>query len=226
MNHTCYKCDEPATSKEHVPPRCLFPKQKDSIAKLNLRKNLITVPSCDMHNSHKSKDDEYLFFVLVSTVNGNKVSSNLFQKTLIRAFQRKPHVYKSFFTPNKEIFLQNDQGIFQKTLGINIDVPRFNRIIEQVASALLFHHYQTKWISGHVRVLSNILLDTTTQEMETINRTIASGTERIKNTVHYLKATGENSLVFEYKAARTSGQYMFVMSFYGGIQVAVMLDSV
>ena len=26
---TCYMCDEIATSKEHVPPKCIFPEKKD-----------------------------------------------------------------------------------------------------------------------------------------------------------------------------------------------------
>lgn len=26
---TCYRCDSIATTKEHVPPKCLFPEKKD-----------------------------------------------------------------------------------------------------------------------------------------------------------------------------------------------------
>lgn len=52
-------CDQPATSREHVPPACLFPEEKDIRTSL-FRNNLITVPSCDLHNSKKSTDDEFL----------------------------------------------------------------------------------------------------------------------------------------------------------------------
>ena len=62
MPATCYMCTSAATSVEHVPPRCLFPEQKDLPIGVDLRKQLITVPSCDIHNSRKSKDDEYLFY--------------------------------------------------------------------------------------------------------------------------------------------------------------------
>ena len=61
---TCYMCDEESTSSEHVPPKCLFPEQKDLPEGVDLRKSLITVPSCDLHNSKKSNDDEYYSIVL------------------------------------------------------------------------------------------------------------------------------------------------------------------
>jgi len=55
---TCYMCDQSSTSREHVPPRCLFPESKD--VRGDFRQNLLTVPSCDEHNSGKSADDEFL----------------------------------------------------------------------------------------------------------------------------------------------------------------------
>lgn len=61
----CYMCEATATSVEHVPPRCLFPEQKDLPSGVNLRKQLITVPSCEAHNTSKSKDDEYLLYALL-----------------------------------------------------------------------------------------------------------------------------------------------------------------
>jgi hypothetical protein len=54
---TCYMCDSPETSREHAPPLCFFPETKD--VGRDLRRNLVTVPSCDVHNSKKSKDDEF-----------------------------------------------------------------------------------------------------------------------------------------------------------------------
>ena len=51
-------CDRNAVSSEHVPPKNLFPEQKD-VGK-DYRQYLITVPSCEIHNNHKSKDDEFL----------------------------------------------------------------------------------------------------------------------------------------------------------------------
>jgi hypothetical protein len=79
MITTCYMCDQPATSKEHVPPRCLFPKGQ--------RDRLITVPSCDTHNREKSQDDEYLRDVLNMTLQAshNAVSQEIVSGPLMRA---------------------------------------------------------------------------------------------------------------------------------------------
>lgn len=49
LQPTCYMCDGPAASVEHAPAQCFFPK--------GYRLNLITVPSCLLHNNFISKDD-------------------------------------------------------------------------------------------------------------------------------------------------------------------------
>ncbi|MER0433525.1 hypothetical protein ABR859_18225 [Aeromonas caviae] len=66
---TCYACGEVATSREHVPPKCLFPTELG----VNLRKGLITVPSCDVHNGRKSDDDEFLLASLAGIIGCNNI---------------------------------------------------------------------------------------------------------------------------------------------------------
>ena len=56
-------CDAPSTSREHAPPISLFP-EADVFGR-DVRRNLITVPSCDAHNSMKSKDDEVFRAVIL-----------------------------------------------------------------------------------------------------------------------------------------------------------------
>jgi len=76
MNDVCYWCGGIATSLEHIPPKCIFPEKKDidKIFNQSFRDELITVPSCDLHNSKKSKDDEYFLVCLSSLVGNNDVS--------------------------------------------------------------------------------------------------------------------------------------------------------
>lgn len=73
---TCYMCEKESTSVEHAPPRCIFPEQKDLQPGEDYRVNLITVPSCDEHNMQKSKEDEYLLYILPSTIGSNEVGIN------------------------------------------------------------------------------------------------------------------------------------------------------
>jgi hypothetical protein len=51
---TCYYqgCTQRGTTKEHIPPKSFFPKDQ--------RNQLLTVPSCELHNNAKSSDDIYV----------------------------------------------------------------------------------------------------------------------------------------------------------------------
>lgn len=124
---TCYMCDSVETSREHVPPVCFFPTAKE-IGR-DLRRNLITVPSCDRHNSLKSKDDEYLRAVIVITAENNKVGQHQFFGKLLPAVARRPHAYKSFFA---------DKGTVAKGKGraLQIDRKRFISCIDHLARAI------------------------------------------------------------------------------------------
>src|SRR5438309_918942 len=52
----CVYCRRPATTKDHVPPRSLFPAGVQ----------LITVPCCEECRKIQSKDDEYIRLALVT----------------------------------------------------------------------------------------------------------------------------------------------------------------
>lgn len=84
----CYLCDKPAAGVEHVPPRCLFPKASDLGEGVNYRKNLLTVPSCEAHNSEKSKEDEYFLNVITSLNCINEVGRNHYLKQIRRQHNR------------------------------------------------------------------------------------------------------------------------------------------
>ena len=77
---TCYMCEQANTTPEHVPPKCIFPEVKD--LGIDYRKSLITVPSCDAHNLRKSKDDEYLMFVLTCSITNNEAEVYPIVKTI------------------------------------------------------------------------------------------------------------------------------------------------
>jgi hypothetical protein len=68
----CYRCASRATSREHVPPRNLFPEASES-GGVDYRLNLVTVPSCDAHNSAKSNDDEFLMVSLAGIFGSNSI---------------------------------------------------------------------------------------------------------------------------------------------------------
>ena len=77
-------CECLATSQEHAPPRCIFPEQKDT-GGIDYRKSLIKVPSCETHNTAKSTEDEYLMYVLPTSIAANNVGINQFLTIKVRS---------------------------------------------------------------------------------------------------------------------------------------------
>ena len=94
---TCYMCSGRATSKERVPPKSFFPEQP--IDGVDLRRNLITVPSCSLHNGAKLQDDEFFRAVvtLTSTMQ-SKAARSLFMGKILRAVKESPKKYASLFS--------------------------------------------------------------------------------------------------------------------------------
>ena len=135
---TCYMCDAQRSSREHAPPECLFPKEKEFGH--DLRRNLITVPSCDVHNSKKSEDDEFMRAVILFTaVANNNVAQHQFLGKMRRGAARSPNKYSNFITEKGTI----KNGAF-RALKIN-NRERFDSCIEHLARALFFHVYKKKW---------------------------------------------------------------------------------
>ena len=150
-NGRCYFCGKPATSSEHVPPKCLFPEQKD-IADTDFRRNLITVPSCDVHNMQKSRDDEFLMACLAPIVGNNSIGYAHTQTKLARALSRNPHLIGETIRDPINLNLNSPEGqTFPVLLG-QPDMPRLCKALEAVARGLYFHT-KNKRFKGKVQVL-------------------------------------------------------------------------
>ncbi len=131
-------CSSPETSREHAPPQCFFPEAQE-IGR-DLRKNLVTVPSCDTHNSKKSKDDEFFrAVVLFTAVAANKVAKHQFMGKMMRAVARKPHAYSHFF---------KDEGTLADGTAhaLRIERERFDTCIDHLVRAIFYDTYKQKWI--------------------------------------------------------------------------------
>lgn len=132
-------CGQPATTTEHVPPRSLFPEKKDLPPGYDLRKSLITVPSCRTHNTKKSKDDEYLALVLTVARGNNQFGTHHFATKVMRAFTRRPLLLR-LYRDLQPVHIQSaETGMF------TIDKPRFRRCIEHMVLALCFNDFRRKW---------------------------------------------------------------------------------
>lgn len=69
---SCYfqGCDQTGVTKEHIPPRSLFPDGE--------RMQLLTVKSCEKHNNAKSKDDLYVLAQICMNASPNNRARDVF----------------------------------------------------------------------------------------------------------------------------------------------------
>ncbi len=139
-NKECYMCENIATSKEHVPPKCFFLKDAQTISGKNFRKNLITVPACDLHNTGKSKDDQYLLFIICVEYESNSEAQQTYNIILKHAFYENPHLLEQFSIGGR---ISTIDGHLSASIPINRE--RFNREMDCISRAIYYHHFNEKW---------------------------------------------------------------------------------
>ncbi|MBW3532301.1 hypothetical protein [Shewanella sp. NKUCC06_TVS] len=220
---TCYMCDEESTSSEHVPPKCLFPEQKDLPAGVDLRKDLITVPSCDLHNSKKSNDDEYLLYCLVMSIPSNEIGNNHFLTKIMRAIERNPSLIKKYLQNHQNVAVENmETGEWSRSISCQIDDDRFDKSLEQLSRALYFHHFGVK-AEGEIGIYPNFLLSMNEGFKET-NASIAKMDSMSEQLFSKETAHGENPEVFKYCAVDLGEgeEKILRLYFYEGNRVTVI----
>lgn len=208
---TCYMCDSLSMSQEHVPPSCFFPEAKE-IGR-DLRRNLITVPSCVLHNSSKSKDDEYLRAVILMTAESSKVGRHQYFRKLLPAVLRKPHVYRSFFT---------DKGTVAQGKGraLQVNRKRFDRCIDHLVRAVFFGVYEKKW-RFPISIVSPNFNKTVCSEQIVPHQPTLKAVETSRRFLVNEPNRGENPEVFMYRIRydEKNESCAFAAIFYGSFEV-------
>lgn len=148
---TCYACQNPPTTNEHIPPKCLFPERKDVADGVDLRRNLITVPSCTEHNLQKSGDDEYLLYVLSTNLLVNATAQAQWTK-LKRAVERRPALWKSMSSNSEDVeVMDSHTGNIHEAAQMDLNGVRFQKSLELIALGVYRHHFGVRW-GGNIRV--------------------------------------------------------------------------
>ena len=209
-------CDSPRTSDEHAPPRCIFPKSDSRNSNRNIRK--ITVPSCDLHNSVKSKDDEYLLYVLTTTITSSEVGLNHFYDKTIRAAKRRPKLSYELLKdsiPVKLNDLDKQQAVDAHTLNVNKN--RIDSVLEKCARAIYFDSTKKK-ISGNAVVICSFLLDPDNMKLnQQITDAILISEEIFKSEITF----GDYPDVFNYKIIEDQKSVLIRLEFYGKTKAVV-----
>ncbi len=200
---TCYMCDAPSTSREHAPPSCFFPDA--NVFGRDVRRNLVTVPSCDAHNSQKSKDDEFLrATILLQAAQSSDAARHQFFAKLLPAAERKPHAHGAFLT---------DQGTVAAGAqrAARIDRTRFDGCVDHLARALFFDAFRQKWTQPIAVTSPNFYSGIASDQMVPHAPTMAAveGTRRI---LIASPIRGQNPEVFWYQLRFDEAEQSFAQA--------------
>ncbi|MBI2966795.1 MAG: hypothetical protein HYY40_03145 [Bacteroidetes bacterium] len=212
----CYKCGGAATTREHIPPICLFPEKKD-IGVNDFRNNLITVPSCSEHNIKKSKDDEFLFTCLAGVV-GNNLLGYFHTRTKVkRALVRKgkDSIYTIFKDPEHKYFKTKGGKIYPVIQG-SPHIDRLIKCFQHIACGLYFSEYK-KVFKGECIILMGFLK----YKDENFDKIKIWCKRAFELQSENWKIKGTNPEIFKYQfgVADNNGLVPLKMTFYEGTDV-------
>jgi hypothetical protein len=120
-------------SRDHIPPRKLFPQPWTD--------DLITVAACSACNNQSSADDEY--FIWMVTVSAKAVGSEAAkareQRFSMPASDRRRRMATNVLKAKTPIEVTTPAGLYLgQATGYNVDLARVNRVLERIVRGLYF----------------------------------------------------------------------------------------
>lgn len=219
---TCYACQLTPTTREHVPPLCLFPKHSETPGK-DLRKNLITVPSCDLHNSKFSQHDEYLWALLLSCVRGRIENKSSSYPRLERALKRaESNLSDLIDNKSQSVKAIDHRGRTKKLLAVSPDMIMLDESFDKICRGLEYHKTGESYL-GRVVLDYNFTYDPNVENNNTW-RNIKFDHARFLTSDH--PKSGSNPSIFYYqrRSIEDSEYTVYLLTFFEGIQVVAWLS--
>ena len=207
-----------------MPAACFFPERKDLPPGVDLRRNLFTVPSCDAHNSGKSRDDQYFWQVVTSTEGLNECGMNMVRTKVIRSISHRPALAASLLhTAVPGYAFDSATGEWRKTIKVRFDADRLWRVLEQFARALYFWHFRSRW-PGAIGTFPNFaLFEQGSGADRDFRRRWRRIVENAASATQQLERIGQNPDVFYYQVVPPDGTPGVVMTatFYGSAVISI-----
>ncbi|WP_122448473.1 hypothetical protein [Pseudomonas viridiflava] len=223
MTDTCYMCSKPATSREHAPPRCLFPALKYSFNGKDQRVNLIVVPACDEHNGDKSADDQYLMHILPMSFGLNEVADHYFQSKVQESIALNTRLVKSLADSAVQVIVHDlAKNEWTQTTAFKVDIERLMSVLKMNAHAIYFHHHKSKLMAKLSSRANFTLLENSLKLNELLNLVMCEA-EKMLDEVG-AERHGANLDVFFYRIAREGSLELLEFTFYGTSKVLFDID--
>jgi hypothetical protein len=115
-------CGDPATTREHAPPRCFFPDKGAGL-------QLATVASCDRHNGKKSGDDIY---VLAHICLNAARSGNLAERVFLRSVAPQVIEMAKFH----DLLADGSQPMGEAGVAYRVNIARFDSFFDHLSAAM------------------------------------------------------------------------------------------
>ncbi|ASJ84917.1 hypothetical protein OFL75_09370 [Pseudomonas aeruginosa] len=206
---TCYHCDAEGTGREHVPPKCLFPKGSDW-------SKLMTVPSCVTHNNATSKADEYLKFLLgASASNIPATIRSSTARSVVRLAQRRSgNLHRYGFRWDSEAL------VIEKDFLLNFEL--LSACLQKMARALYFYHHR-----GRRKLLDDLTVwPLFIPVAPNVAPELASAVCEVRASTaldfQQLPKLGAHQEIFAYQVIEALGVVVINMEFYGSHRASVM----
>jgi hypothetical protein len=127
----CYFCGAPATGSDHLPPDNTFPDPKPP--------NLITVPSCDTHNTKQSRDDEYFGIIIKTASAKSPIAEAMIKDKVVRGFLKRPALLLSLLKRSRTVALTTPSGLILGTApAFEYDRNRIGTVVTRMTKAFFF----------------------------------------------------------------------------------------
>jgi hypothetical protein len=133
--HICAYCgSSDSLTKDHVPPKNLFPKPRPH--------NLVKVLACNNCHSQTSKDDEYFRLKILMR---NGISSNLAARvvwnTVLRSLSKSEAIgfRRKTLSDFRVINIKTPSGLYvDRKLGYNVNMNRIRSVVQRIVRGLYF----------------------------------------------------------------------------------------
>lgn len=122
----CYFCGNDATSREHVPPKQMF---------RDFPCDKITVPSCELHNTEKSNQDEAIIKGMIYSLKTKKNDLNPSVQKAIEIALPKFNQVKKLVYPSK---ILNDEDVYNPEIAYITKEADFDEWIKKMSIALIY----------------------------------------------------------------------------------------
>jgi hypothetical protein len=206
-NDQCYWCGAAFVSRDHVPPKNLYPKGE--------MLSPILVPSCSEHNESHSKNDEYMR-VFLQAIGTNETATTEFMGRTLRGLNREQSagLRARILEGSYKTMIDGEER-----LVLPVELERQEAYFEKVIRGLYYHHAGVPSLDRYVWSYSEQLFDESMPYAD-----LASLLDEEMQHLHAESVT--NPDVFRYQHMlipadpdAPGGCFLVEMFFYGGVRV-------